>query len=112
MLALHLIDATVAVFSQEAFNDEAVDMLRASTQAQKVGTYKILCGKAAERSWLASHFRLGRWHIFPGKCRLVRGHEFIGAGHPRQGEPLAARATKIVPHIAVAVHEPVYVPKV
>jgi len=72
----------VAVFSQETFNDEAVDMLRASTQAQKVGTYKILCGKAAERSWLASHFRFGRWHIFTGKRRLVRGMNSLEPGIP------------------------------
>ena len=83
-----------------------------STQAQKVGAHKILNGKAAERPRLTSHFRLRSWQIFPGKRRLIRGHEFIGARHPRQGEPLAARTTKVVAHMAMAVHEPVHVPKI
>ena len=48
IIALHFGDATVTVFGEKAVNDEAVDILRAGTQPQKVGAHKILSGKAFE----------------------------------------------------------------
>src|ERR1035437_5224261 len=100
------------MLGEEVIDNQSIDMLGTDTQAQKVGAYEILGGKAIESSGFTTGFRRCDRHIFPAERCLVRNPEFSRARHARKCNSPSAGSAKIVAHVAMPVDEPVNVPKV